>query len=389
MENNRLATVTVRREQLYEQIWNTPTTKVAKTYGLSDVMLTKICKKYHIPKPPRGYWAKLHHGHRISRPPLPEIDDQLQVVEIHKRPESTLQKGTTPEKPNEPRIHVAERLVSPHPLVKQTLEILKTATADGDGILRFRKDQCLDVSLGKNSIRRSMLLMNAFIKVLDARGYSVSIGTENNKWATYAKISNEKVRFRLRELLDKREITPAEKKQHEQRSWLYRFAPYVYFPSGRLVLSIEEYGEGLRCHWSDGKRQKIEGCLRSFIAGLVNIAEKLKARDLRIEQQRQEWAEQERRRHEEEQRRLEEQSKIREMESMMVSWEKSQRIRRFVSAVEEAVIQKRGRLDPNSQLSHWLSWVRRYADSIDPIALSFKDESKSEVGDRGEADRTA
>lgn len=44
-----------------------PTTKVAKSYGFSDVMLTKICKRYHIPKPPLGYWAKIRHGYNIAR----------------------------------------------------------------------------------------------------------------------------------------------------------------------------------------------------------------------------------------------------------------------------------------------------------------------------------
>jgi hypothetical protein len=52
---NRSETVTFMRNELYEQIWNTPTTKLAKPFGLSDVALGKICKKHSIPKPPRSY----------------------------------------------------------------------------------------------------------------------------------------------------------------------------------------------------------------------------------------------------------------------------------------------------------------------------------------------
>lgn len=35
-----------------------PTTKIAQLYGKSDVAAGKLCKKYGIEKPSRGYWAK-------------------------------------------------------------------------------------------------------------------------------------------------------------------------------------------------------------------------------------------------------------------------------------------------------------------------------------------
>lgn len=43
------------REELYEAIWSTPASLLAKKYGISDVALGKICKRHQIPKPPRGY----------------------------------------------------------------------------------------------------------------------------------------------------------------------------------------------------------------------------------------------------------------------------------------------------------------------------------------------
>jgi hypothetical protein len=50
------------RKELYYQVWSTPMIKLAKQYGLSDRGLAIICKKYNIPCPPRGYWAKLQAG---------------------------------------------------------------------------------------------------------------------------------------------------------------------------------------------------------------------------------------------------------------------------------------------------------------------------------------
>jgi hypothetical protein len=40
-------------------VWQMPTTEVASIFGVSDKAVEKRCKLLGIPKPPRGYWAKL------------------------------------------------------------------------------------------------------------------------------------------------------------------------------------------------------------------------------------------------------------------------------------------------------------------------------------------
>jgi ankyrin repeat protein len=57
------------RERLYDEVWSEPTQKVARTYGISDVALSRVCKQLHIPKPPRGYWAKREAGKPVRRRP--------------------------------------------------------------------------------------------------------------------------------------------------------------------------------------------------------------------------------------------------------------------------------------------------------------------------------
>ena len=46
------------KDELEILVWQKPTTKIAKIYGVSDKAVEKWCKKYDIIKPPRGYWAK-------------------------------------------------------------------------------------------------------------------------------------------------------------------------------------------------------------------------------------------------------------------------------------------------------------------------------------------
>jgi hypothetical protein len=43
-----------QREELYEQVWTDPVTKVAKRYAISDVGLRKICVDLEVPLPPVG-----------------------------------------------------------------------------------------------------------------------------------------------------------------------------------------------------------------------------------------------------------------------------------------------------------------------------------------------
>lgn len=47
-------------EELKRLVWEKSTVLIARDYGVSDTAISKLCKKYNIPKPPRGYWAKIY-----------------------------------------------------------------------------------------------------------------------------------------------------------------------------------------------------------------------------------------------------------------------------------------------------------------------------------------
>lgn len=46
------------KELLAKLVWEKPTMKLAKEYGVADSAIAKWCKLYDINKPPRGYWTK-------------------------------------------------------------------------------------------------------------------------------------------------------------------------------------------------------------------------------------------------------------------------------------------------------------------------------------------
>ena len=65
------------RQRLFIMVWERPTQEVARELGISDVALAKRCKKLQVPKPPRGYWARVASGQTPKRPPLPAYREEL------------------------------------------------------------------------------------------------------------------------------------------------------------------------------------------------------------------------------------------------------------------------------------------------------------------------
>ena len=49
-------------EELLKLIWSKPNTLLAKEFGISDVAISKKCKKLGIEKLLRGFWAKVDAG---------------------------------------------------------------------------------------------------------------------------------------------------------------------------------------------------------------------------------------------------------------------------------------------------------------------------------------
>ena len=47
------------RDELYRRVWSQPMSQLAEEEGISDRGLAKICARLDIPRPPRGYWAKV------------------------------------------------------------------------------------------------------------------------------------------------------------------------------------------------------------------------------------------------------------------------------------------------------------------------------------------
>jgi hypothetical protein len=69
----------VSRETLYEQVWSEPMLSLAKKYNVSSSYLARVCTRLNVPRPARGYWAKLAHGKPVHKPALPEESAEFEL----------------------------------------------------------------------------------------------------------------------------------------------------------------------------------------------------------------------------------------------------------------------------------------------------------------------
>jgi len=372
-------TIRLTREELYEKVWAHPLTLLAKEFGLSDVGLAKACKRLHIPLPGRGYWAKQKPGQEISRPPLPPIKegDETELVVLRREilpldPEQLVvaEQRIALEHLPEHQIHVNDRLTSPHPLVRETLRLLRETQPSEKSVLwPDLAKGCLDVSVSPASLSRAMRIMDALIKALGARGYPVT-ADPGKQAGTAVVVLGQRLEIALRERLVLKPPHASDKDigRFEVRARPYFASIHTYDPDGRLQLQIKGWGSGERRTWSDGKYQRLEDCLNDFVVGLIRAALNERAQDLERERSNRQWKEEQRQREEEARRQREEEARRRTLERQVADWYQSRRIRRYVNTAQRTAIQRHGTLEPGSELAQWLSWARQYADQLDPLA---------------------
>jgi len=364
--------IQVTRQDLYDQVWATPMTKLAKEYGISDVALAKICKKLNVPYPWRGYWRRKETGKAVKQLPLPASDDpakQSVVICRTIRPEVVMalsgyvQDQIAAEQSPEQKIMVPDRLMNPHRLLKGHLDEWRYASVDEYGAIRSGSLRQLNIRVSPQHLSRALRIMNALFLALEGRSYQVGI-QDGYKKTLGVRIDGQPIEFGLEEKFQR--IERSEDKTRKQNPWGYR--QYEYRSTGTLMLKITDWGaDGLQKTWSDGKTMKIEDCLNEFLVGLLKVAAAVKAYRAKQEEEERLRREAERRRYEEAQKREEELARRRALEQEAVNWAKAQQVRIYLSAVKDMLIAKHGQIQPGSPADQWLIWAHQHADRLDPL----------------------
>jgi hypothetical protein len=365
-------TVDLAREDLFEQAWTVPMQRLAERYGFSDVALAKTCRKLAIPVPPRGYWRRKETGRLPPRPPLPRPRPGAGTsvtLRLERKPEppspspdvaARIAYETLPDN----RIQVSDRLVRPHPLVRETAAVLRRRPASGDPTQPWTPSRRLDFRVTLKELGRALRIFDALIKALEARDIPVRVATDDRR-QTQIELFGEKVAFWLDEKAAPHPHVPT---AAESRDGATARRKWDHVRNGQLRLRIVDHAlQGTRKAWSDSPRTRLEDLLNDFVVGLTVAADGLRARTLYWQRWREEQ-EEARRLHElAEQRRKEEEERIRELDEQVDGWDRAQKVRTFVDEAERRATTNGISSSPDTELGQWVSWARRHADELDPF----------------------
>ncbi|MBW6400874.1 hypothetical protein KPL78_23645 [Roseomonas sp. HJA6] len=317
------------RRELYDLVWAKPMMHVAAQFGVTGTGLAKICERYAIPTPPRGYWAKLQHGKKVKQEPFVEVEDpRLQTLEIHagawRLPDEVREviqyaKARQAERqrpPPAPREKSPEADVAPappwpvadvHPLLRRTAQALRKGKPNADGAIQANGEGMAGVAVGKDAVERSIYILDALIRSLVERGLPptmagdgmrVERGKDSASIAMSERIRREKHVPTPEELAaEERRKKRLERYYATRRTWDAPSSSDLYaqaYPAidtirtGELVVQIQGWGDGVRRTWADGRTQRLDRMVEDVATGLEAI---LAARRL----QREEREERERR----------------------------------------------------------------------------------------------
>jgi len=366
-------TIQYNRNTLYEQIWSQPILTVAKTYGISNVALGKICRKLRVPRPWGGYWAKVRNGEQVVKPRLAALrpgEPEEYVAKRWEGPRVNVEKKPRPEEVKKVKSDPVFLGGPRHPLVVRTEAALVGRTPDKYGMFRlWRTPGALDVRVSRGSMKRSLRIMDRIIKRLIKAGHRVEV-TSGEKQKTVAVIDGQKIEFGLWEWAKRVDHVPTkaeleERKKYPNSSYINR---WDYKPSGRLVLEINRWRySGFRTTFMDRKRHRLEDLVDGFLEslGMASLDEKERERE-RI-RQHQEWEAAEKRRIEEQRRWEEEQKRVQELLNQVANFQRSRQIREFISAVESSRTETGSPIATGTRFEDWAKWAMAYADRIDPL----------------------
>jgi len=173
----------VSREELYALVGETPLSRLAKNFGMSDVGLRKVCVKHNIPTPPLGYWAKRAHGKRVRQPPLPPGKNSTIPIVFREAPEgdpeivAAQEEALAREAAYEGVTVSAELPDRLQAVTAATAAALKASKLDEDGFKSASVSKGVHVTVSPASVERVLRTIDAFARAAETRGYTITEGT--------------------------------------------------------------------------------------------------------------------------------------------------------------------------------------------------------------------
>lgn len=271
----------ISRRDLYNRVWSTPMSKLARELDISDVGLAKACRRHNIPRPPRGYWAKLAAGKALPKPALPT--SKIDTVEldaarhrIAETPKVEIDRASI----KAAQAAQGEALAG---VASATFERLTNAKPSADGFVTCGSSRVIACSLSTATVERACWVLDAIERAMPAAGARLAHNQEAKR--VEVDVGGERLGISLAEDYTRTETVEVDPKY----SWM-KSRTFTYHFTGELRLTITGDFSG-RKSWADGKRSRLEEKVESIVAGLASGAQAIAQLRAEREEQRRRWAE--------------------------------------------------------------------------------------------------
>ena len=350
--------ITLTRKELYDLVWSNPLNSLSKKYNISYSVLINVCKKLNVPLPDTGHWQKVQFGKPISIKPFPLEHDGKNEFTFNEISLSKDNEGiqspimlikTEIEKDCKDLLIVHKNLSSPDKLITERLEAMKKWKAirkTKEGVYASFPRNIISIDVSEENYNRALCFMDAFIKLLRARGHDIIC---NN--GTFLVIDNQKMQISLVERM-KREMV-----KHEKYDW----ESAKYSKSGILLIRFRE-GAYRTTDWAEGK-QPIEKLLSKIVASIEIKAQELKENQIRLEKS---WVEQREKALIRENRENLIKQELADFKTLIAEADRWFEIKKIRSYIDDVEAKFKTSENHSEEIKNWVSWARKKVEWYEP-----------------------
>jgi hypothetical protein len=188
------------REALYELVWSEPMLKVAARFGVSSSYMARVCTLLYVPRPERGYWAKLAVGKAPKQPALPEPrpGDPLEWSRDGTPPKRARPQPKPQENKRRKRHKARTPLPDRHPLTTDVKPLFEAGRLSYNaGYLKPAKRLLVDLAVTKTGLDKALSFANQLFLALESRGHRVLSSLRTRNSFTGQRSMSGKIRKRI------------------------------------------------------------------------------------------------------------------------------------------------------------------------------------------------
>jgi hypothetical protein len=385
--------------------------RIAERFDVSGSYLARVCNLLKVPRPERGYWAKLAVGKAPPRKPLPAPlpGDPLDWTK-EGEPVLVIRPRAPARRAPEKKVRIARNQV--HHLIRGAKAHFENGRLIEDGAyLKPYKKLLVDVTASEGCLDKALGLANDLFNGLESVGYRVVLAPlseqfgrerveerevattpreywqQSGLWSpcrpTVVYVGSVPIGLAVVEMSERvtlryvggkyireSEYVPPRSRRFIDHSWTTERD----LPSGRL--RIVAYSPYQRVKWSAQWQEtrsasiRIRQIVEQIEAAAPELVSKLEEADRQAEIRRQQWlAEEERRRRDEDRKRVEQSvadSKA-ELQQIMERWSNAMSTEAFLAGVEQR-IQNLPEIEKLKVLER-LSLARAFLGTLDPLTF--------------------